>query len=114
MHNAVKYLMHYWLVSLRHADLTVDHTMNIFRPLNKALEKWYFIGIGIGCTLSDLDKIQANHKPDKDMCLLKMLQFRIQQGQLTRSMLCASLRGDLVNRDDVAQDIEALDLSGAK
>ncbi len=75
---------------------------------------WYFIGTGIGCTLSDLDEIQAKHEPDKSMCLLKMLQRRIQRGQLTRSMLCASLRGDLVNRDDVAQEIKALDLSRAK
>ncbi len=104
-----------WLYII-HADipLTVNHTMTIFNPLNKAREKWYFIGTGIDCTLSDLDEIQAKHSSDKSMCLLKMLQFRTQQGQLTRSMLCASLRGDLVNRDDIAQEIEALDLNRAK
>ncbi len=85
--------------------------MKIFKPLNKAREKWYFIGDGIGCTLSDLKEIRDTHSNDKCMCLLEMLQCRIQQGQLTRSMLCTSLRGDLVNRDDIAQEIEALDLS---
>ncbi len=99
-----------------HADLTltVDHTMTILEPLVKARDKWYFIGTGIGCTLSDLDEIEAKHEHNKDMCLFKMLQRRIKQGQLTRSMLCASLRGKFVNRNDVAQEIEALDLSWEK
>ncbi len=90
--------------------LTVDHTMTIFKPLNKARDDWYFIGDGIGCTPSDLKEIRDTYSTDKRMCL-ELLQRRIQQGQLTRSMLCASLRGDLVNRDDVAQEIEALDLN---
>ncbi len=85
--------------------------MTIFKPLNKARKDWYFIGTGIGCTPDDLKEISDTHSTDKRMCLLEMFQRRIQQGQLTRSMLCTSLRGDFVNRDDVAQEIEALDLT---
>ncbi len=39
-----------------------------------------------------------------------MLRRRIQQGGLTRSMLCTSLREEFVGRDDVAKEVEALDL----
>ena len=90
--------------------LTVDHTMRVFKILDKAREDWYFIGDGIGCTPTDLNEIEAKHSSNLRMCLLKMFQRRIQQGGLSRSMLCECLRGEFVGRDDVATEIEALDL----
>ncbi len=92
------------------ADITVGRTMTVFVVLNEAREKWYFIGEGLGLGTADLDEIHAQHHPDKAMCLRKVLQRRIQRGRLTRSTLCISLRGQLVERDDVAQRIEALPL----
>ncbi len=79
--------------------------------LNEARDKWYFIGEGLGLGTADLNEIQAQHHSDKAMCLHKVLQHRIQRGRLTRSTLCKSLRGQLVQRDDVAQNIEALPLN---
>ncbi len=92
------------------ADITVNHTTTLFVVLNEAREKWYFIGEGLGLGTADLDEIQGQHHPDKAMCLHKVLQHRIQRGRLTRSTLCKSLRGQLVQRGDVAQRIEALPL----
>ncbi len=84
--------------------------MTVFLPLNEAREKWYFIGHGLGFTPADLNEIQARHHSDNTMCLLEMLQRRIQRGGLTRSMLCSSLRQSIVERDDVAKTIESLTL----
>ncbi len=91
--------------------LTKNHTTKMFKVINEARKDWYFIGEGLGFTSDDLDEIQEKHHADKRMRLHEVLQRRIQRGQLTRSMLCTSLRGTFVNRDDIAQEIEALDLS---
>ncbi len=82
------------------------HVDTIFPIMKKARDKWHFIGRGIGVEMEDLREIEQNNNRDKTQCLLQMLQNRIEEGGLTRSMLCASLRGDNVRRDDVAQLIE--------
>ncbi len=87
--------------------------MTVFKILDKARKSWYFIGDGIGCTPTDLQEIRNIHLTDHRMCLLEMVQRRIQQGGLSRSMLCECLRGEFVGRDDVATEIEALDLNPA-
>ena len=84
--------------------------------LKAARSKWYYIGEGLGCKSDDLDEISEKYFSDKEMCLKKMLMDRInsyeKQGtKLTRSMLCKCLRGESVGRDDVATQIEALNLS---
>ncbi len=84
--------------------------MTVFKVLDDARQNWYFIGVGIGCKESDLYEIRSMNPTDKRMCLLEMLQSRIQQGGLTRSVLCKSLRGAFVKRDDIARMIEALSL----
>ncbi len=94
-------------------DLTVDNTMTVFKVLDDARKKWYFIGHGVGCKSADLNEIRDTHSSDQRMCLLEMLQFRIRQGGLTRTMLCESLRGEFVGRDDVAQTIEDIDISSS-
>ncbi len=73
-----------------------------------ARDKWYFIGEGIGCKFADLKEIKDGYHPNQTMCLHEMLKHRISQGGLTRSILCASLRGPCVERDDLAQNIERL------
>ncbi len=91
----------------------MSHLIAILKVLKDARDVWYFIGQGIDCNLADLDEIQ-NRYPHKDlMSLQTMLQRRIRQGGLTRTMLCESLRGEFVGRDDVAQTIEALDISSS-
>ncbi len=82
----------------------------MLEKLNNARSKWYFIGKGIGCKIDDLDEIQGMHLHNNAMCLGAMLVKRIQAGELTRFKLCESLRGIMVQRDDVAQEIEALNL----
>ena len=83
--------------------------MTVFKVLNEARKDWYFIGINLGCKESDLDEIDKNYSTDKHRCF-EMLQSRIQQGGLTRSMLSNSLKEEFVQRDDVARKIEALAL----
>ncbi len=91
-------------------NITVTNVQTVFAVLNEARDKWYFIGEGLGLGTADLEEIQAQHHPDRAMCLHKMLQRRIQRGGVTRYKLCKSLRGQNVQRDDVAQMIEALRL----
>ncbi len=88
--------------------LTVDHKDTIFKVIEKARDKYYFLGEGIGLKRADLIEIENRYLPDKKRCLLEILILRIQQGGLTRSMLCQSLRE--AERDDVAQEIEDLNL----
>ncbi len=82
--------------------------MTLLEVLKKARDKWYYIGQGIGVEDHDLNEIEKTHSPDRIRCLHEMLQRRIRRGGLTCSMLCTSLRGVFVERDDVAREIEAL------
>ncbi len=91
--------------------LTIEHEYRIREVLSNAKDKWYFIGEGIGCKSADLEQIENKHHPDKDRCLHEMLKHRINQGGLTHSILCDSLRGPFVGRDDLAQNIERLNLA---
>ncbi len=84
----------------------MKHKKKIFKVLNKARDKWYFIGEGLGCESADLKEIEDRYHPDKSRCLDEMLQRRIQGGGLTTSTLCTALRG--VKRDDLAIEIEGL------
>ena len=90
--------------------LTVKHKKILLKKLVTAKDKWYYIGEGIGVDDSDLQEIEDKYLPDKVRCLDEVLKRRIQQGGLSRSMLCECLRGEFVGRDDVATEIEALDL----
>ncbi len=80
----------------------------IFNVLDKAQDKWYYIGKGLGCESADLKEIEDRYLPDKLRCLDEMLESRIQGGELTTSMLCTALRGKHVNRDDIAKEIGGL------
>ncbi len=91
--------------------LTMDHLSAVINVLMEAREEWYFIGQRLGCKIADLKGIDNKYLPNKKMCVQKMMELRIQRGGLTRSMLCDSLRGENVWRDDVARNIEALDLT---
>ncbi len=72
----------------------------------KAKDKWYYIGKGIGVEDADLMEIDNRYLPDKVRCLDEVLRRRLQEGGLTLSILCNTLRGKYVLRDDVAKDIE--------
>ncbi len=88
--------------------LTIEHERRIRLVLMNARDKWSFIGEEIGCKSADLEEIGNRYHPNQTMCLHEMLKSRISQGGLTRSILCASLRGPCVERDDLAQNIERL------
>ncbi len=81
----------------------MDHKKAVLKALCKAREKYYFIGIELGFNSDDLKEIEGTYLPDKLRCLIEVLECRIQRGGLTRSMVCSSLRGEFVQRDDVAK-----------
>ncbi len=89
----------------------MDHKDRILKILVKAQDNYHYIGRGIGVSDEDSKAIEDKYLPDKVRCLDEILKKRIRQGGLTRSMLCQSLREKLVGRDDVAQEIEALELT---
>ncbi len=84
----------------------MKHKKRIFKVLNKARDKWYFIGEGLGCQSAELREIEDRYHLDKARCLEEILCRKIQGGGLTTSTLCTALRG--VNRDDLAIEIEGL------
>ncbi len=91
----------------------MEHAEELLEILTKARADWYFIGKGLDCKDEDLDAIETKYLNSQDSnlkSLRKMLNDKIKKGGLTRSKLCKSLRGRFVNRDDVAQEIEALHL----
>ncbi len=91
----------------------MNHKAVLLKKLVKAKDKWYYIGEGIGVEDADRDEIEIKYSGNNMRCLDEVLKFRIRQGGLTRTMLCESLRGEFVGRDDVAQTIEALDISSS-
>ncbi len=91
----------------------MDHMDILFKTLQKARYKWHFIGKEIGVADADLQEIEDRYLHDKTRCMNEMLKGRIREGGLTRSMLCQSLRSDLVRRDDLAQEIEGLLLTSS-
>ena len=88
----------------------MNHFSNIFEILKKASKEWYNIGLGLSVEVDDLDQFEDDFPNDNVKCLRKMLTRRIQQGGLTRSLLCESLRRPLVKRSDVADKVQAAKL----
>ncbi len=88
----------------------MNHKAILLKKLVRAKDKWYYIGEGIGVEDADRDEIEIKYSGNNMRCLDEVLKFRICQGGLTRTMLCESLRGKFVGRDDVAREIEALDI----
>ncbi len=80
------------------------------KVLKEVRDKWRYIGKGIGVVESDLREIEDKYISDKCMCLQQMMTGRLQRGGLTRAGLSAVLRGEDVQRNDVAQQIDALNL----
>ncbi len=93
--------------------LTMDHMKMLFETLKKARDKLYFIGKEIGVTDADLQEIEDRHLPDKARCMLEMMKGRLQEGELTLTLLCKSLRSKNVKRDDLALEIEGLHLTSS-
>ncbi len=89
----------------------MNHFSNIFEILKKASKEWYNIGLGLSVEVDDLDQFEDDFPNDNVKCLRKMLTRRIQQGGLTRSLLCESLRRPLVKRSDVADEVHTAKLS---
>ncbi|XP_064390076.1 uncharacterized protein LOC135337974 isoform X3 [Halichondria panicea] len=90
--------------------LTMDHFTTIFEILKKTNKEWYNIGLGLNVEMDELEKFEDNFPNDNVKCLRKMLTRRIQQGGLTRSLLCESLRRPLVKRSDVADEVQTAKL----
>lgn len=90
--------------------LRSSHADALLKILKDARESWYFIGEGIDCKQADLREIKSNNNNDKLMCLNSMLRKRLEAGGLTLSKLCESLRGNMVNLGEFADEIEALNL----
>ncbi len=88
----------------------MNHFSNIFEIVKKASKEWYNIGLGLNVEMDELEQFEDNFPNDNVKCLRKMLTRRIQQGGLTRSLLCESLRRPLVKRSDLADKIQNANL----
>ncbi len=82
----------------------------LFEILNNARGKLYFIAKEIGVTDADRQDIEEKHPSDKSGRMHEMLTVQIRKGKLTLTLLCKSLRSKNVGRDDLAREIEGLNL----
>ncbi len=89
--------------------LTMNHMNMLFEILKKARDKLYFIAKEIGVTDADRKEVVKHHS-NESVCMYEILKGRIQEGELTLTMLCKSLRSKNVKRDDLALEIEGLNL----
>ncbi len=80
-----------------------DIKSNLFR----ARSKWENIGLELKIDAETLKCIKSHNKECHDACLHDMLMHRLEAvGSLTWSLLCKCLRSPLVERNDVASEIE--------
>ncbi len=88
------------------AEITVTkiHTVFVLNEANGILLQ----KVSDSVATADLDEIQAQHHPDKAMCLRKVLQQRIQCGRLARSTLCKIVRGVLYSVATVCYSVAVI------
>ncbi len=89
--------------------LTTNHMDMLFEILKKARDQLYFIAKEIGVTDADQEEVVKHHSNSSE-CMYKILKGRLQEGELTLTLLCKSLRSKNVGRDDLAREIEGLNL----
>ena len=78
-----------------------------------ARRKWYYIGLCLGVSKTDLDIIESNYRQDTDSCFRKMLTLWLKQVSGTWQMLIDALHDKTVGYHSLADSIEAEFLSHA-
>ena len=81
----------------------------VYELLLPVMTIWFSLGIALGLSSSTLLGIEENNVIRPDKYLMKMLEIVLYTNtNLTWSGLCEALRTPSVDRNDVAEDIEAM------
>ncbi len=87
----------------------------ICEKLKNARKNWYELGLVLGLEGAELDDIEDRY-PDNKRRLSKMVSKRLEitdpKHPVTWPYICECLRNRLVERNDVANEIESLGLCG--
>ncbi len=95
--------------------LTGDDILTIFEKLRSASKDWFNLGLGLGMKITDLEDIEDEHRHNKRP-LMKVVAKRLEvtdsEHPMTWPYICECLRRSTVERNDVAEEIEASGLCG--
>jgi len=103
------YLFHYANNVFYNLDkqLGIEDLRIILKSLFSARVKWLSIGVNIGVDYPTLKAIEREQHERCDDCLREMLGHRLAQSTpLTWADLCAALREESVDKEQLAHDIE--------
>ena len=88
-----------------HADkLFPKDLYTVYKEVKNASSEWYYFGLALGVTVSDLDNICNNNKKDND-CLREMISHRLKSTDLTWTDVIEALKCETVMRHDVASKL---------
>ncbi len=90
--------------------LTGKDILTICQKLKNASKNWFNLGLTLGIDYYELEKIQDRYQ-DTDRCLMKAVVKRLEvtdpEHPMTWPYICECLRSSTVQRNDVAEQIEA-------
>ncbi len=95
--------------------MTGDDIPTIFEKLRSASKNWFNLGLALGVSYYELENIQDRYQ-DNERRLMKVVAKRLEvtdpEHPMTWPYICECLRRPTVERNDVAEEIEALGLCG--
>ncbi len=95
--------------------LTGDDILTIYEKLRSASKNWFKLGLALGVSYYEMENIQDRYQ-DNDRCLMMIVTKRLEvtdpENPMTWPYICECLRRPTVERNDVAEEIEALGLCG--
>ena len=72
----------------------------VFSELFSCRDKWYNLGLQLLVAVSDLEKIESEHKNDHGKCLRHMLTKWLKSGRGNWETLCQAIEDPTVRGDD--------------
>ena len=74
----------------------------VLKEIHPVREKWYYIGLQLLVPVTQLQRIEAEHKGDHTTCLRHMLVKWLNSGHANWSSLCDALQSPIVLGKDAA------------
>ena len=87
-------------------SLTTDNLPDLLDDLYPAVNKWYYIGLGLGVPVHILHAIKIKQRDDTLDCLREMLITRLDMEKLSKKELVQSLQKATVGFSKLAQTLE--------
>ena len=82
--------------------LTLNDLGLVLKEIHPVREKWYNIGLQLLVPVTELQRIEAEHKGDHTTCLRHMLVEWLNSGHANWKSLCDALQSPIVLGEDAA------------